>query len=443
LRPPMKRYPALGRRVQTGPFRVEALPVTHSIMDAACLALQTPLGLVVHTGDFRFDPTPIDGRATPLHRLAQWGDEGVLLLASDSTNATRPGAGPSERVVGPALRQAMAGAKGRVFVTTFASNMFRVQQILDAAASNRRKVALVGHGLERAVKAMMEIGRLRVRKGLIVSVQEAAKIEPQRLVVIATGSQGERFAGLTRIARGEHPQIKMESGDLVIFSSSIVPGNERQVAHLMDHIYRRGARVVHAGHNPSLHVSGHAYAHELKTMIQLVRPRYFMPVHGEYRYLVEHRELALASGIPYAHTVIAENGQSVVVDEKGIRLGERFAVGAVLVDAESMEAIDRGMLRDRRKIAEEGMITAIVLLSMAEGKVIGTPQLVERGALQEDAKHLLEKAAADLAAYLEEMDREAWQDIEALHEDVRLFVRRWIKKRTGRRPLVVPVVIEV
>ncbi len=443
-RPQLKQFPKLGRRTRIGPFLVEALPVTHSIMDAASLAIKTPLGIVVHTGDFRFDPTPIDGRATPLHRLAQWGDEGVLLLASDSTNATRQGAAPSERIVGPTLRQVIAGAQGRVFVTTFASNMYRVQQIVDAAHACGRKVAIAGTSLEQTFAAMRDLGRVHVPPGALISLKEATELPREQTLIIATGCQGETRAAMAAIAQGRHPLIKIQSGDLVVFSSSVIPGNERAVARLFDHIYRRGGRVVHAGQVPSLHVSGHAYAHELKMMIQLTRPRYFMPVHGEYRYLVEHRELAVAAGVPFERTVIAENGQSVVVDAQGIRLGDRFRTGALLVDAESLDEIDEVMLRDRRKIAQEGLVTAIVVIAAGEGTLLGPPQLVARGALQAHVQEeLLRACAEDLAQHVEQMDRETLLDREAAQEEVRLFVRRWFRKRIGRRPMVLPVVMEV
>ncbi len=443
-RPDLRPYAPEGERVQVGPFRVEAVPVTHSIMDAMSLAIETPLGLIVHTGDFKFDSAPIDGRPTAIHRLAQLGDEGVVLLASDSTNATRGGACASERVVGPALRQAIARCEGKVVVTTFASNMFRIQQILDAAADGGRRVAVAGRSLERNIAITRELGRLNVPDGLLVPIKEAQSVPARELLVIATGSQGEARAALARLAQNRFTGLKLERGDLVVFSSSIIPGNERAIAELYNHIYRRGARVVHAGHNPSLHVSGHAQAHELKMMMQLTRPKYFYPVHGEYRYLVEHRELALAAGIPAENTIIAENGQSVELDEKGIRRGPNFHAGAVLIDGESRDEIDDLVLRDRRVLAEEGMISAIVLVARHEGRLLGVPELIARGLLHEDvSQEVLESAAADLHAHLEGLGQELLSDTDAAKEEVRVFLRRWCKRKIGRRPMVLPVVIEV
>jgi len=320
FKPELRALPE-NERVQLGPFGIEAIPVTHSIMDAVSIAIHTPPGIVIHTGDFKFDPAPIDGRATALHRFAALGDAGVLLLVSDSTNATRAGSGPTERSVGPALKQAISSCTGKVVVTTFSSNMFRIQQIVDAAAACGRKVALAGRSLERNTEVARKLNRLDVTSAQFVSTKQVAEMNDSEVLVIATGSQGESRAALARIALGKFPGISLKGGDLVIFSSSMIPGNERTIAGLFSHIYRRGARVLHAGQAP-LHVSGHAQAHELKTMMQLVRPRYMYPVHGEYRNLIEHKYLAMATGIAENHVVIAENGHSVQVTAEGVCLGD-------------------------------------------------------------------------------------------------------------------------
>ncbi len=442
-KPELRDFAPEGESVRIGPFDVEAVPVTHSIMDAMSIAIRTPLGIIVHTGDFKFDSAPIDGRATAIHRFAQLGDEGVVLLASDSTNSTRSGSGPSERIVGPALKQAISQCRGKVVVTTFASNMFRIQQIIDAAVACGRRVAVAGRSLERNIEITNRLGRLKVPAGAMVDIKQCKDVPPHELLVIATGSQGESRAALARLAQDRFTGLKLEDGDLVVFSSSNIPGNERIIAGLYNHIYRRGARVVHAGQMP-LHVSGHAHAHELKMMMQLVRPRFFYPVHGEYRNLIEHRDLALAVGIPYERTIIAENGQSVELDAEGVRPGARFHAGAVFVDGEHRDEIDDMVLRDRRVLAEEGMISATVLVSQHEGRLLGEPELVARGVLHEDVSQaVLEAAARDLRAHLEQLGQELLSDLDAAKEEVRLFLRRWCKKRIGRRPMVLPVVIEV
>jgi len=433
-----------GESIPICPFRIEAIPVTHSIMDAVSLAIDTPHGVIIHTGDFKIDPSPIDGRVTDLNRFAALGDQGVALLVSDSTNATREGSGSSERTVGPALGQAVQSCQnGKVVVTTFSSNMFRIQQILDVARSCNRRVALAGRSLMRNTEIAIRLNRLRVEPGQIVSVKDVVKLPASQILIIAAGSQGEPRAALGRIAKGQFPNVALKQDDLVVFSSSAIPGNERAIFGLFNHIYRRGARVLHAGQAP-LHVSGHAYARELKMMIQLTQPGYFYPVHGEYRYLIEHRRLALSTRIPEQNTVIAENGQSVDLDADGVRLGETFPAGAVFVDGGTPDGVDQLILRDRRRLAEEGIVTAIVTLSRQEGRLINTPELAARGFMQADqGEGMMKQAATELKAHLEARSQEFLADENAAKEDIRIELRRIFKRLTGRRPMVVPVVLEV
>lgn len=439
----LRALPENGDSVNVGPFRVEGVPVTHSIMDAVSIAIHTPLGAIIHTGDFKIDPAPIDGRTTAIHRFSRLGDEGVILLASDSTNATRSGSGPSERIVGPALKQAVSQCKGKVIVTTFASNMFRIQQIVDAAVACGRRVAVAGRSLERNMDITHTLNRLNVPSGTMVDIKQCASVPDQELLIIATGSQGESRAALARLAQGRFKGVTIGQGDVVIFSSSNIPGNERIIAGLYNHIYRRGARIMHARQAP-LHVSGHAQAHELKMMMQLTRPKFFYPVHGEYRNLIEHRDLALASGIPFEQTIIAENGHSVVIDRESIQTGPEFHAGAVFVDGEIRDEIDGIVLRDRRVLAEDGMISATVLVSQHEGRLLDVPELVARGVLHESAsEEVLARAAAALQQFLENMDLELLADMDATREEVRLFLRRWCRKHIGRRPMVLPVVVAV
>lgn len=430
-------------KTQVGPFEVEAIPVTHSIMDAVSIVIHTRHGAMVHTGDFKLDPAPIDGRMTELHRFARLGDEGVLLLASDSTNATRSGSSESERSVGPHLKQAIAGCAGKVVVTTFASNMFRIQQIVDAAIENGRKVALAGRSLEKNVDITRQLARLNIPMGHTVDIKSTKDIPDKELLIIATGSQGEYRAALARIAQNHFPGIRLGVGDLVIFSSSAIPGNERTISNLFNHIYRRGAKILHAG-KAHLHVSGHAQAHELKMMLQLTRPKHFYPVHGEFRYLVEHRDLAVATGVAYENTVLAENGQSVEIDHDGIRHGATFHAGAVYVDGASRDEIDYLVLRDRRKLADDGMISVTVLISQHEGSLLCPPELVARGVLREDVSEaILEEAAEDLRHYLSTVDKEFLGNTEEASEEIRVWLRRWCKQKIGRRPVVLPVVLEI
>ncbi len=439
----LRALPENGDSVKVGPFRVEGVPVTHSIMDAVSIAIHTVLGVIIHTGDFKIDPAPIDGRTTAIHRFSQLGDKGVLLLASDSTNATRSGSGPSERIVGPALKQAVSQCKGKVVVTTFASNMFRIQQIIDAAVACGRKVAVAGRSLERNMDITHTLNRLNVPAGTMVDIKQCGNVPDHELLIIATGSQGESRAALARLAQGRFKGVTIGQGDVVIFSSSNIPGNERIIAGLYNHIYRRGARVMHARQAP-LHVSGHAQAHELKMMMQLTRPKFFYPVHGEYRNLIEHRDLAVATGIPFEKTIIAENGHCVEVDHETIQAGPGFHSGAVFVDGEIRDEIDGIVLRDRRVLAEDGMILATVLVNQHEGTLLDVPELTARGVLHESAsEEVLARAAAALQQFLEDMDLELLADLNVTREEVRLFLRRWCRKHIGRRPMVLPVVVAV
>ncbi|MDQ6981712.1 MAG: ribonuclease J [Mariprofundus sp.] len=439
----LRALPENGDSVNVGPFKVEGVPVTHSIMDAVSIAIHTVLGVIIHTGDFKIDPAPIDGRTTAIHRFSQLGDDGVILLASDSTNATRSGSGPSERIVGPALKQAVSQCKGKVVVTTFASNMFRIQQIVDAAVACGRKVAVAGRSLERNMDITHTLNRLNVPAETMVDIKQCGNVPDHELLIIATGSQGESRAALARLAQGRFRGVTIGQGDVVIFSSSNIPGNERIIAGLYNHIYRRGARVMHARQAP-LHVSGHAQAHELKMMMQLTRPKFFYPVHGEYRNLIEHRDLAVATGIPFKKTIIAENGHCVEVDHETIQAGPVFHSGAVFVDGEIRDEIDGIVLRDRRVLAEDGMISATVLVSQHEGTLLDVPELMARGVLRESAsEEVLARAAAALQQFLEEMDLELLADMDATREEVRLFLRRWCRKQIGRRPMVLPVVLAV
>ena len=439
----LRALPDNGTSVKVGPFKVEGVPVTHSIMDAVSVAIHTKLGVIIHTGDFKFDPSPIDGRHSDIHRFSQLGDEGVVLLASDSTNATRAGSGPSESVVGPAMRSAVSQVKGKVVVTTFASNMLRIQQVIDAAVACGRKVAVAGRSLEKNLDITRTLDRLNVPSGVLVDIKQIGNIPDAELLIIATGSQGESRAALARLAHDRFRGVSIGPGDVVIFSSSNIPGNERVIAGLYNHIYRRGARIMHAGQAP-LHVSGHAHVHELKMMMQLTRPKFFYPVHGEYRNLMEHRDLALSVGIALDHTIMAENGHSVEVDKESVKMGPEFHAGAVFVDGEIRDEVDGIVLRDRRVLADDGMISATVLISQHEGTLLGEPELVARGVLHQDvSEDVLANAATALQQFLGQMDQELLADINLTKEEVRLFVRRWCKKHIGRRPMVLPVVLAI
>ncbi len=442
-KPELHDLPEDGTITKIGSFDVEAIPVTHSIMDAVSIVIHTALGAIVHTGDFKFDLAPIDGRHTELHRFSRLGDQGVLLLCSDSTNATQSGSSASESSVAAPLKQAVSQCSGKVIVSTFSSNMFRIQQIINAGLACGRKIAFAGRSLEKNVEITKLMGRLTLPDNQVVNIKDTQGIADHELLIVATGSQGEWRAALSRIAQNNFPKLTIGVGDLVIFSSSSIPGNERVIAGLYNHIYRRGARVLHA-RQAHLHVSGHAQAHELKTMVQLTRPKFMYPVHGEYRNLVEHQHLAVATHVPYENTIIAENGQSVLVTSDKIEHGSQFHAGAVFVDDSGRDEVDYAVLKDRRALAEEGMITVIVLIDQHEGDVIGIPEILTRGVLNNEvSEETFDKAASGLRAYLETLTQETLADMDSAREEVRLWVRRWCKRELGRRPMVVTTILEV
>jgi len=314
---------------------------------------------------------------------------------------------------------------------------------LNVANACGRKVALAGRSLERNVEVARSLNRLQIEPGQLVPIKSALSLPSSQILIIATGSQGESRAALGRIARGQFPRLELKEGDLVVFSSSSIPGNEYAISALFNHIYRRGARILHAGQE-FLHVSGHAHEHELKTMIQLTRPKYFYPVHGEYRYLIEHKRLAMSMRIPEENILIAENGQSIELSPDGAVLGDKFPASAIYVDDGSLDEVDNLILRDRRALAQEGIVTVIVKISMQEGKLIGSPELVARGFIQPEAgEDMLQQAASELKNELERWDQEMLADADAAKEEIRILLRRSFKRIVGRRPMVVPIVLEI
>ncbi|MDQ6973724.1 MAG: ribonuclease J, partial [Mariprofundaceae bacterium] len=322
-------------------------------------------------------------------------------------------------------------------------NMFRIQQIIEAAQASGRRVAIAGRSLEKNIGLSRELNRIKFPSDILVDIKRSHSVPDSKLLIIATGSQGEWRAALARIAQNKFPGIRLGVNDLVIFSSSNIPGNERVIAGLFNHIYRRGARVLHA-RQADLHVSGHAQADELKTMLTLTKPKYFYPVHGEFRNLVEHQELGVSTGIAFEDTVLAENGQSVVIDEYGIGHGPKFHAGAVFVDGTHRDEVDDVVLRDRRILADDGMISVTVLISQHEGTLLTKPELVARGVLHESvSEDVLEKAADDMHRHLNKLDQEMLADLDETREEVRVWLRRWCKRHLGRRPMVLPVVIEI
>jgi len=419
--------------VDAGAFRVEAIRVTHSIVDA----IRTAAGTIIHTGDFKIDHTPIDGKATDLARFGQYGEDGVLLLVSDSTNALVPGHGPSERTVGNALDRVFANARGRIIVTTFASHIHRVQQVIDLARKHRRKVTMVGRSLVDNVETAERLGYIRYPRE---ARSGGADLEPRETVIMTTGTQGEPSSALARMAIGEHKQIDIGRGDVVVISARTIPGNERSVAHLIDNLYRRGAEVI--SHEQSdIHVSGHACQEELRTMINLTRPRFFIPMHGTLRHLIHHARLAQETGVE--HGVVITNGQVAEIENDEIRvLEERVQNGKVFIDAEA-EEVPEVVVRDRQHLAEDGFVIVVVAID-STGKLIRDPEIITRGLVHVDAsKDMLEEVRGQLVGMVAESAREELRDSEQVQEKMRALLKRYFRKNMGRRPLILPVIWEM
>ena len=423
--------------VEVGAFRVEALRVTHSIVDAVGFAITTPGGTIIHTGDFKIDHTPVDAKPTDIARFSHYGEQGVLLLVSDSTNALVPGHGPSEKTVGHALDRQFANAKGRIIVTTFASHIHRVQQIIDLTRKHRRKVLFVGRSLVDNVETAEQLGYLKVPREVRAS---SADLQPRDLVILTTGTQGEPSSALSRMAIGEHKQVSIEQGDVVVISARTIPGNERAIAHVIDNLYRRGAEVVHH-EQPDIHVSGHACQEELKLMINMTRPKFFIPMHGTLRHLIHHARLAKETGVP--HGVVITNGQVAELDGETMRvLEDRVAHGKVFIDSEAEEVPDV-VVRDRQHLAEDGFVIVVVAID-SDAKLIRDPEIITRGLVHVDASQdVLEEVRTLLVGMFAESPRDELRDSDLLQEKLRGMLKRYFRKSMGRRPMILPVIWEM
>jgi ribonuclease J len=423
--------------VEVGSFKVEALRVTHSIVDALGYAIQTPAGTIIHTGDFKIDHTPIDAKPTDLARFAHYGEQGVTLLVSDSTNALIPGHGPSEKTVGGALDRVFANVRGRIIVTTFASHIHRVQQVIDTARKHRRKVALMGRSLVDNVETAERLGYIKFPRDVRASSTE---LPAGDLVIMTTGTQGEPSSALSRMSVGEHKQITIEKGDVVVISARTIPGNERAVSHVIDNLYRRGAEVVHH-EQPDVHVSGHACQEELRLMINMTRPKFFIPMHGTLRHLIHHARLAEEAGVP--HGMVITNGQVAEIDGKSIRVhDERVRQGKVFIDSEAEEVPDV-VVRDRQHLAEDGFVIVVVAID-SDGRLIREPEIITRGLVHVDAsQEILAEVREKLVGMFDESHPDELRDSDLLQEKMRAVLKRYFRKSMGRRPMILPVIWEM
>ena len=434
-----------GDKLEIGPFSIEFIRVTHSIVDAVALAITTPLGVVIHSGDFKVDPTPTDNKLFDLHTLADYGRRGVLLLLSDSTNSDRPGYTESERAIRPRMEDILNRAERRVVVSCFSSSVHRLQQIIDLAAEFGRKVAFLGRSMLSTTEIAHSHGLLDIPNGLLLRPQDIMDVAPAKLLAVVSGSQGEPMSALSRVSVDNHKSLSIERGDTVVLSSRIIPGNEKAIYRMLNHFAKRGADVLYGSMNPPLHVSGHASSEELKLMLNLVRPKYFMPVHGEYRQLTKHA--SLAQHLRYAgleETFILESGDTLELDRYGARKAGRVAVGRICIDSGALDDIVEDLvIRDRRHLSEEGFMLPIITIDKRTGKAEGLPEIVSRGFISEDGSDLIEKARELVARTIASSSAEERTDWGVMKEKIRSDLRRFLIKQTSRHPLIMPVILEV
>jgi ribonuclease J len=432
--------------VEVGPFKVEFIHVTHSIVSAVALAITTPLGVIIHTGDFKVDPTPTDNELFDLHTLADYGKRGVLLLLSDSTNADRPGYTESERAVQPRMEDIFSRSENRIVVSCFSSSIHRIQLVLDLAQQYGRRVAVIGRSMVSVTEIAHSLGLLSIPDGILLRPQDAMELPANKVAILISGTQGEPMSALSRVAVDNHKHISVEKGDTVVLSSRIIPGNEKAIFRMIDHMARRGADVMYGSMNPPLHVSGHGSVEEMKLVLNLVRPRYFMPIHGEFRQLTKHARLA--EHLRFAgleDSFVMETGDVLEIDSRGARKNGRVQVGRVCIDSGSIDDVVQEMvIRDRRHLSEDGIVLPIIAINRHSGRVESMPEIVSRGfALAEDGSEFMQNARQIVAKTLEGSNQEEKTDWGVMKEKIRADLKRYIVKETQRRPLIMPVILEV
>jgi ribonuclease J len=432
--------------VEIGPFKIEFINVTHSIVSAVALAITTPLGVIIHTGDYKVDPTPTDNELFDLHTLADYGKRGVLLLLSDSTNSDRPGYTESERAVRPRMEEIFNRAEKRVVVSCFSSSIHRIQLVLDLAEEYGRSVAVIGRSMVSVTEIAHSLGLLSIPDGILLRPQDAMNLPPDKVAFLISGTQGEPMSALSRVAVDNHKHVSVEKGDTVVLSSRIIPGNEKAIFRMIDHMARRGADVLYGSMNPPLHVSGHASVEEMKLVLNLVRPRYFMPIHGEFRQLAKHARLA--EHLRFAgleESFIMESGDVLEIDHRGARKAGKVTVGRVCIDSGSVDdVVQEVVIRDRRHLSEDGIVLPIIAINRHSGRIENLPEIVSRGfAVAEEGPEFLEKARQVVAKTLEGSNQEEKTDWGVMKEKIRADLKRYIVKETSRRPLIMPVILEV
>jgi len=437
---------APGEITKIGPFQIEYLHVTHSTIDCVALAIRTPVGVIIHTGDYKMDPTPVDGKPFDLHAFARYGQEGVLALFADSTNVERPGFTPSERAVVVRMEELFRAAPEKVVVSCFSSSVHRIQQVIDVARGVGRKVGFVGRSMVDNIEIAHGLGKLRIPDGSMVRPQELRSYDPKKLVVLASGTQAEPMSALSRISVDNHRLISIAENDTVILSARIIPGNEKSIFRMIDHLFRRRVLVYYeGGRNAPIHVSGHASQEEMKILLQLVRPKYFIPMHGEYRQLFQQAALAEQVGAVSGQIFLLETGRPVEFTADGHAYQrEPVPAGRVMVDSGSLEEIEDVVVRDRKHLSEDGVVVPIVAIDKHTGKIEVPPEIVTRGFLpNDDGQQILAKAREVVLKTVEESSAEEKMDWSVIKEKIRVDLKRYLNKQTSKRPLILPVILEV
>ncbi|PWM52095.1 MAG: ribonuclease J [Clostridiales bacterium] len=432
-----------GTQFRVGKFRVELLRTCHSIPDACAIAIHTPYGVIFHTGDFKFDQTPVDGKLTDFQRIAELGYKGVLLMMSDSTNAERPGYSLSEKMVGKSFDDIFRGIEGRIIVATFASNVHRVQQVIDAAYNYKRKVAVAGRSLVNTVSVAQELGYLHVPKNLLIELEDINKYPANKVVIITTGSQGEPMSGLSRMAMSDHRKVQIIKGDTIILSANPIPGNEKLINRVSDLLFKQGADVIQ-GSEAKVHVSGHAYREDLKLMLNLVQPKYFMPVHGEYSKLLKHALLAEEVGMSSENVFVSENGNVLEVNEDKAAITGKVTSGRVLIDGLGVGDVGNIVLGDRKQLSQDGIVIVVVTIDKENKQVVAGPDLVSRGFVYvREADELMDEAKERVNQCLAKCMEKNITEWAGLKSGIRETLSKYLYEKTRRRPMILPIIMEV
>ncbi len=429
--------------INLGAFDIEFIRVTHSIVDGVGFGIKTPVGLVVHTGDFKLDPTPVDGQLMDFHRFSEYGEKGTVLLLSDSTNSEKGGFTFSEKEVRRSFEDIFSEAKGRIIIATFASNIHRIQQVIDVACMFGRKVILSGKSIISNAKIALDLGYLKIPQNTWLKLEDLKNLRDDEIVIITTGSQGEPMSVLSRIATDEHKTIKIKEDDIVILSAKMIPGNEISIGRIINHLFRRGANVIYEKVS-EIHVSGHASKEELKLMLNLIRPKYFMPIHGEHRHKIYHSRLAEKTGIPRSNIFILENGEILEITEKTAQKSGKVTSGRIFVDGKGVGDVQDMVLRDRRRLAHDGILLIIIAIEKLTGDIVSGPDIISRGFIFEDvSQEILNELKVLVYDTVKELDSEIISDKSLLQAKIRSILKKYLRNKMDRKPMIMPIIFEV